>query len=225
MTVRVGFTAWNVVFSERGDGDLRVSSRSPGEPLELVQQRVLELLGVAGVAVPRQVHGAEMVVVDQPVVGYAVGVGEGDGVVTGVRGVAAAVHVADCLPIAVGGDGGVAMLHGGWRGLSAGIVAEGVGALRALGAGGALEAVVGPGVGGCCYETGEEVRQAFAAYGASCGRLLDLKAVAAAQLHQAGVAVVRDVGLCTICAPAGRLFSHRRDGPATGRQGGFAWLN
>ena len=225
MTLRVGLTAWNVVFSERGDGDLRVSSRGAGEPLELVQQRVLALLGVAGVAVPRQVHGAEVVVVDQPVVGYAVGVGDGDGVATAVRGVAAAVHVADCLPIAVGGEGAVAMLHGGWRGLAAGIVSQGVEALRALGADGALAAVVGPGVGGCCYETGEEVRQAFAAYGASRGRLLDLKAVAAAQLREAGVAVVRDVGLCTICAPTGRLFSHRRDGPATGRQGGFAWLN
>ena len=85
--------------------------------------------------------------------------------------------------------------------------------------------MIGPGVGGCCYETGDEVRQAFAAYGAGRGRLLDLKAVAAAQLREAGVAVVHDVGLCTICAPAGQLFSHRRDGPATGRQGGFAWLN
>lgn len=225
MTLRVDFAACSVVFTERGDGDLRVSSRGPGEPLELVQQRILGLLGVAGVAVPRQVHGAEVVVVDQPVVGYAVGVGEGDGVATSVSGVAAAVHVADCLPIAVAGAGGVAMLHGGWRGLAGGIVAAGVGAVRALGADGALEAVIGPGAGGCCYETGDEVRQAFAAYGAGRGRLLDLKAVAAAQLREAGVAVVHDVGLCTICAPAGRLFSHRRDGPATGRQGGFAWLD
>jgi hypothetical protein len=225
LTLRVEFDAWRVVFTERGDGDLRVSSRGEGEPLELVQRRVVELLGVAGVAVPRQVHGAEVVVVDQPAAGYAVGVGEGDGVATGVRGVAAAVHVADCLPVAIGGEGAVAMLHGGWRGLAGGIVAAGVGALRALGADGALAAVIGPGVGGCCYETGDEVRQAFAGYGAGRGRLLDLKAVAAAQLREGGVAVVHDVGLCTICAPAGRLFSHRRDGPATGRQGGFAWLN
>ena len=68
-----------------------------------------------------------------PVFGYRVGFEPADGVATVVRGVAAAVHVADCLPIAIGGDGGVAMLHGGWRGLDAGIVAEGVRALRALG--------------------------------------------------------------------------------------------
>jgi copper oxidase (laccase) domain-containing protein len=48
--------------------------------------------------------------------------------------------------------------------------------------------------------------------------------VAAAQLRAAGVTAVLDVGLCTICSPPERFFSHRRDGAATGRQGGFAWL-
>jgi copper oxidase (laccase) domain-containing protein len=114
------------------------------------------------------------------------------------------------------------MLHCGWRGLSGGIVAAGVAALRGLGAGGELQAVIGPGAGGCCYETGDEVRELFAAYGAATGRLLDLKAVAATQLRDAGVAVVADVGRCTICDE--RYFSHRREGADTGRQGGFAWL-
>jgi purine-nucleoside/S-methyl-5'-thioadenosine phosphorylase / adenosine deaminase len=163
---------------------------------------------------------------DEPVLGYAVGVGEtdGDGVATGVPGVAVGVHVADCLPIAVGGAGGVAMLHGGWRGLAGGVVGEGVRALRALGVDGELEAMIGPGAGVCCYETGDEVRGVFEAYGASRGRMLDLKAVAAAQLREAGVVEVGDLGMCTICSDRGALFSHRRDGAGTGRQGGFAWL-
>jgi hypothetical protein len=224
VSLRAGFAAWNVVFTERGDGDLRVSARGAGEPLELVQARILDLLGVEAVVVARQVHGADVVVVDEAAPGYLTGIAEADGVATGARDVAAAVHVADCLPIAVGGAGGVAMLHGGWRGLAGGVVAEGVRALRALGAGGELEAVIGPGAGGCCYETGDEVREVFRGYGASRGRLLDLKAVAGAQLREAGVADVRDLGICTICSERGRLFSHRRDGPATGRQGGFAWL-
>jgi purine-nucleoside/S-methyl-5'-thioadenosine phosphorylase / adenosine deaminase len=224
VSVRADFAAWSVVFSERGDGDLRVSSRGEGEPLEAVQARILELLGVAAVAVGRQVHGADVVVIDEAAPGYATGVAEADGVATGARGVAVGVHVADCLPIAVGGAGGVAMLHGGWRGLAGGVVAEGVRALRALGALGELEAVIGPGAGGCCYETGDEVREQFRGYRASRGRLLDLKAIAAAQLREVGVVRVRDLGICTICSERGRLFSHRRDGPATGRQGGFAWL-
>jgi polyphenol oxidase len=222
--LRINFEAWTVAFSDRGDGDLRVSSRGVGEPVAAVQARVLDALGVTAIAVGRQVHGADIVVVGAPLTGYAVGVGEGDGVVTALPGVATGVHVADCLPIAVGGGGGVAMLHGGWRGLAGGIVATGVRALRDLGVRGSLEAVIGPGVGGCCYETGDDVRAALAAYGASRGRLLDLKAVAAAQLRHAGVSAVHDLALCTMCAPAGQLYSHRRDGPRTGRQGGFAWL-
>lgn len=212
------------MFTERADGDLRVSSRAPGEPLAVAQDRVLESLPVEGVAVPRQVHGADVIVVDGPLHGYSVGTREGDGVATSARRIAVGVHVGDCLPIAIGGAGAVAILHGGWRGLAAGITGEGVRALRALGAAGEIEAVIGPGAGGCCYETGDEVRDLFAAYGASHGRLLDLKAVAAAQLRDAGVTTVRDVGLCTICSPPERFFSHRREGAATGRQGGFAWL-
>ena len=224
MTLGAGFAAWSVVFTECGDGDLRVASRGAGEPLELVQARILALLGVGSVVVARQVHGADVVVVNETVPGYVTGVAEADGVATGARDVAVGVHVADCLPIAVGGAGGVAMLHGGWRGLAGGVVAEGVRALRALGARGELEALIGPGAGGCCYETGDEVRAVFRRYRASRGRLLDLKVVAGAQLREAGVTSVRDLAICTICGERGRLFSHRRDGPATGRQGGFAWL-
>ncbi len=222
--LRLSFPAWEAAFSERGDGDLRVSSRGDGERLDVVQARVLELLALPGVAVPRQVHGAVIVALEEPLDGYNVGVGEGDGVVTDVGGVAVAVHVADCLPIAVGGDGGVAMVHAGWRGLAEGVVQAGVLALRSLGVAGELEAVIGPGAGRCCYETGDEVRERFARYGASQGRMLDLKAVARAQLTEAGVGTIHDVGLCTICADGGAFFSHRREGAATGRQGGFAWL-
>jgi hypothetical protein len=222
--IRISAAGWSVAFSERGDGDLRVSGRGPGESRELVVRRVLESLRLDGAAVPRQHHSADVAVLEAPVSGYSVGFEPADGVATALAGVAAGVHVADCLPIAIGTDGAVVMLHCGWRGLAGGIVGEGVRALRDLGADGPLEAVIGPGAGGCCYETGEEVRERFSAWDASRGRLLDLKAVAAGQLREAGVSTVADVGLCTICAPARRFFSHRRDGASTGRQGGYAWL-
>lgn len=223
--IRVALSGWSVAFSERGDGDLRVSSRGPGEPRELVVRRVLSSLRLDGAAVARQRHGADVAVLEAPPCGYSVGFEAADGVATALTGVAAGVHVADCLPIAIGGERAVAMLHGGWRGLAGGIVAEGVATLRSLGVEGPLEAVIGPGAGGCCYETGEEVRERFATWDASRERLLDLKAVAAGQLREAGVGTVHDVGLCTICAPERRFFSHRRDGASTGRQGGFAWLS
>jgi len=222
--LRLSFGVWDAGFSERADGDLRVSARSErAEPLEQVQSRVLASLGVGGAVVAHQVHGAEILTVAQDPGGYRIGPAQADGVATTLPGVAVAVHVADCVPVAVGGAGGVAMLHCGWRGLDCGIVAAGVAQLRRLGVDGPLQAAIGPGVGGCCYETGEEVRERFAAYGASAGRLLDLKAVARAQLHEAGVVSVEDVGVCTMCSGPGRLYSHRRDGASCGRQGGFAW--
>jgi polyphenol oxidase len=220
--LRHRFPEWEAAFSEAADGDLRVSARTAAEALGTVQARTLEALGVASVVVARQVHGTDVLVVGESPGGYDVGSGEGDAVATALSGVATAVHVGDCLPIAVGGEGAVAMLHGGWRGLADGIVAAGVRALRELGVRGELQAAIGPGAGGCCYETGDEVRQRFAGYDACRGRLLDLKAVAAAQLAEAGVAVIEDVSICTICDA--RYFSHRREGPAAGRQGGFAWL-
>jgi YfiH family protein len=134
------------------------------------------------------------------------------------------VMTADCLPIAIAGGGAVAILHAGWRGLAAGVIGEGVKAVRELGTAGALAAAIGPGAGPCCYEVGDEVREAFAAHGAEVlrGANVDLKAIARAQLDTAGVSVVHDVGLCTICSE--QFFSHRRDHGVTGRQAGVAWL-
>jgi YfiH family protein len=165
---------------------------------------------------------------------------EADGHATDRGDEAAAVLVADCLPVALVGPGAVAMLHCGWRGLAAGILAEGVEALRELGDG-PLVALIGPGAGPCCYEVGPEVHEALAG-GADSGsaeaghvpersagavtgapRTVDLKAFAAERLADAGVSEIHDVGLCTICGDPALFFSHRRDGGVTGRQCGVVW--
>ena len=148
-----------------------------------------------------------------------------DGQATDLPGVAPIVLVADCLPVALVAPEAVAMLHCGWRGLAGGIVAEGVAALRALGAGGPIAAAIGPGAGRCCYEVGEEVHQRFASHGAEVrqGRRLDLKLVTRRALSAAGVAEVHDVGLCTMCADPSLFFSHRRARGVAGRQAGLVW--
>jgi YfiH family protein len=149
---------------------------------------------------------------------------EEDGQATALAVAPALVFVADCLPVMLAADGAVAALHGGWRGLAGGVVAEGVAALRELGARGPVAAAIGPGAGGCCYEVGDEVQETFADYDARRGeRRLDLKAVARAKLAEAGVDAVHDVGMCTLCGDAELFFSHRRDGGVTGRQAGVVW--
>lgn len=181
-------------------------------------------LGAPPLRFVNQVHGAEVLRIheaaDEPATPPQV-----DGQATTAAGIAPAALVADCLPIAIAGDGAVAMLHGGWRGLAGGIIAEGVRALRELGASGPLAAAIGPGAGGCCYEAGPEVHEAFADVpGAGRGRHVNLAAVARARLEQAGVGHVQDIGICTICADPELLYSHRRDRGITGRQAGVAWL-
>jgi hypothetical protein len=169
----------------------------------------------------RQVHGAEVRRASEPP-GPERPYAEEDGQATALRDAAAIVFVADCLPVMLVAEGAVAALHGGWRGLDGGIVAEGVGAIRDLGVDAPVQAVLGPSARGCCYEVGEEVHAHFERYGARMGaRNLDLAIVATAQLREAGVEDVHDAGVCTMCDD--RFFSHRRDGGVTGRQAGVAW--
>jgi purine-nucleoside/S-methyl-5'-thioadenosine phosphorylase / adenosine deaminase len=168
----------------------------------------------------RQVHGAT--------VRRAGSTGEpGDGLWTDTPGEPLLVFTADCLPIAVaradGGPPAIAALHVGWRGLLAGIVAT---AAATLGRG-PLAAAIGPGIGPCCYEVGDEVaspfRDRFGEEVVRQGRL-DLWASAEQALRAAGVSDIHRTDLCTSCNPD-LFFSHRRDDGRTGRQGMVAYVS
>jgi purine-nucleoside/S-methyl-5'-thioadenosine phosphorylase / adenosine deaminase len=147
------------------------------------------------------------------------GVSEADGHLVREPGLAPLVFVADCLPIALYGPRELAVIHAGWRGLAGGIVEAAAEAV------GATAAAIGPGIGPCCYEVGEELLDAFddLGNGIADGRMLDLPEVARRKLANAGVEQVEAAGLCTSCEP-GLFFSHRRDHGRTGRQAGIAWI-
>ncbi|MHB8468551.1 MAG: polyphenol oxidase family protein [Gaiellaceae bacterium] len=151
--------------------------------------------------------------------------GHCDGLWSDEPGRAMLLLTADCMPIGVArrtGAPALAILHVGWRGLLAGIVASGA---RALGARG-LVAAIGPSIGPCCYEVGEEVAEPFReAFGADVvrGGKLDLWTSAERALRAAGVEEVERLDLCTACHPE-RFFSHRRDEGRTGRQGVIAYV-
>jgi YfiH family protein len=170
----------------------------------------------------RQVHGASVRRATEPP-GPARPAGEEDGQATALTGHPALVFGADCQPVLLIAERAVAALHAGWRTLAAGVIAEGVAALRDAGGRGPVTALIGPGARACCYEVGEEVHAVFAAYDVRRGaRNLDLPAIARAKLGEADVHDVHDVGLCTMCW-FGLFFSHRRDGGVTGRQAGLVW--
>jgi len=151
-----------------------------------------------------------------------------DGLWSEQPGQAMALVTADCFPVAIarvpdrGPGPGLCVLHVGWRGLLEGIVASGIGALGD----GPLTAAIGPGIGACCYEVGDEVadpfRERFGDDVVVDGRL-DLGGATERALRESGVASVERSHHCTACEPE-LFFSHRRDRGRTGRQGVVAYI-
>jgi YfiH family protein len=223
----------SVRFSTRAGGvsagpydSLNLGLQTGDAPERVVENRRL-LAGAVGLAqeavvIGNQVHGVEIERWDAPPArGFADADGprpDADGHVTSVAGLGLVVQVADCLPVALATPDQIAMVHCGWRGVAKGIVDRAVAAFDAPPA-----AVVGPGIGRCCFEVGPEVLAELAdVEGAADGRMLDLRLVAEARLRAAGVERVEHVDLCTHCR-ADLFFSHRRDGGVTGRQCGIVW--
>jgi YfiH family protein len=149
---------------------------------------------------------------------------EGDGLWSDEPGLPMLKVTADCLPVALARRNGapaLGLLHAGRLGLLDGILEAGVAALG----GGALAAAVGPGIGPCCYEVGDDIATAYRArFGSEAvrGRNLDLWFVAERVLHDAGVASVERADVCTACNA--EFFSHRRDAGITGRQGVIGYV-
>jgi YfiH family protein len=140
----------------------------------------------------------------------------GDGLWSDEAAVPMLAMSADCLPIAIARTDGrraLAVLHAGWRGLAEGVVAAGAAALGD----GPKAAVVGPAIGPCCYDVGEEVASLYDPDLVGEGRL-DLWTAAERALRAADVDRVDRLDLCTRCNPT-LFFSHRRDGRARGVQG------
>jgi YfiH family protein len=221
--------AGRVQFTGRAEGNMSSVGGDRAQEGSLARERLCARSGLSRLARGYQVHGNAVIrVASMPALDADVPATKADGQATALAGVGATVLVADCLPVALGSRGAVAMLHAGWRGLAAGILEHGVLALRELelqhggGSPGTIVAVIGPGAGACCYEVGEEVHGAFPG-ARRHGRKIDLRAIARERLEAVGVSEVRDVEACTICDE--RYFSHRREGARAGRQAGVAWLS
>jgi YfiH family protein len=170
-----------------------------------------------------QVHGARVFEADgRGIVTPGTDFEQGDGLWTEQRGRALALLTADCFPVALARRSGpprLVVLHVGWRGLLEGILEHGVEAV-----GGPAAAAIGPGIGACCYEVGEEVAGPFRSRfgdGVLRGQNLDLAESVERGLRAVGVEEVQRAGHCTACEPE-LFFSHRRDRGRTGRQGVIA---
>jgi polyphenol oxidase len=206
-----------------------LSHRRPHRPSDLARSRaeVGEALGWPpdGWQWMHQVHGDRVaeVVPATPRGAELRGV---DALVTFEVGRPLIVQVADCVPVLLAGPGGVAVAHAGRAGVHRRVVTR---VLEHLAQGGLpaerITAVVGPAIGGCCYEVPGDLRDEVADVNPAAAATtrwdtpsLDLPGAVERELADAGVGDVRRVGGCTM--EDERFFSHRRD-PAAGRQIGF----
>lgn len=190
-----------------------------------------------------QVHGAEVHVAQAGHAGWgatpgSAQLGLGDALVTAEAGPVLMTLHADCQPIVLVDPARprrgpvVAVIHAGWRGTVADVVGQTVAVLAAeFGSRPAdLHAYLGPAIGPCCYEVGSEVAQRWAERaGSDAGSALvtrgdrftfSLREANGVLLQRAGVQFqhIDASPLCTRC-DGDRWFSHRGQGPDTGRFG------
>lgn len=143
-----------------------------------------------------------------------------DGHATSERGVLLTITVADCIPVylAVPQKGAIALLHAGWRGTAAGVLARGVELLKWRGFAKTGDIVMHCGVGICgeCYEVGSEVAGRFGMPPSSGPVRLDLRAVLMRQAQELGI---EEVSVSPWCSAEGRdrFFSYRASGGRDGR--------
>ncbi|HSX21737.1 MAG TPA: polyphenol oxidase family protein [Gaiellaceae bacterium] len=231
---RVAFSTRLGGVSEGAYSSLNLGIRTDDDPARVVENRTRLCLAVDadpdGATMAWQRHGATVTRAEsRGIVTPGTVYDHCDGLWSDSPGRAMLLLTADCLPIAIarvpatGSRAAVGILHAGWRGLLAGIVGVGV---RALNGGSRLSAAIGPSIGPCCYEVGDEVarpfREAFGADVVSDGKL-DLWTAAERALRAAGCDHVDRFDVCTACNHE-RFFSHRYDHGQTGRQGVIAYV-
>jgi YfiH family protein len=196
-----------------------------GQVMDRWRQLRRSLPEFSGIMFSRQVHGTELLWHEG---GSGLVIHEGfDGHGTAVPRLLLAVSVADCIPIYLFDPVArrIALLHAGWRGVSAGILGKGIDLLERHGS--RVENVLvhcGVGICGLCYEVTSEVFAACGVAEPGGGRgELDLRAVLAEQATNKGVDSVSTSQFCTK-HNGERFFSHRGSGGEDARQVAYLGL-
>lgn len=191
------------------------------EPVSEVMARwytlVDELYPVAPrFATARQVHGTRVAVHSSAWEGW-LRLAEADGHASPERGTAAAVSIADCVPVFIAHpSGATAVLHAGWRGTAARIIDQGIVALEHRGfVSSELRVHLGPSICGKCYEVSPDVYRQLTGKSVKSPTTVDLRALLSDRARMLGVRHISISPWCTRCHNE-RFFSHRAGD--TGRQ-------
>lgn len=171
-----------------------------------------ETLGARSIrrlATAAQVHGSAVIVHTPGWEGWLRGL-QADGHISTTRGTAMAVTIADCVPVFIAHpSGAVAALHAGWRGTSARIIEQGIGALVHRGFPAAeLRVHLGPAICGKCYQVSADVFRQLTGHSVSAPTPVDLRALIADHSRALGVRHISTSPSCTRC-DNGLFYSHR----------------
>ena len=208
------------------DFDLRLFGDTPVGVVIDRWRLLRERLGVPGAAHARQVHGADILVHEAVEPGLSIAE-RFDGHYTRRPRLLLTVSVADCVPISLidAESRAIAVLHGGWRGVAAGILEAGVDLLRQETGGVTANLFVhfGPAICGACYEVGPEVFRALGLQEPAGKALLDVRGVLAERAQRLGLPAAR-ISVSEYCTRCGDspFYSHR--GGCIQRQVGFLAL-
>jgi len=154
---------------------------------------------------------------------------EGDALISNRTGILVGVKTADCVPVLLVDSTNriVAAIHAGWRGSAENISECALNEMvrRWNVRPGNIRAAIGPSIGVCCYEVGQDVARRFGRWmpelkNAGAHAHLDLRAVNELQLRAAGVENVWRSGECTFCGGE-RFYSYRREREQAGRMMSF----
>lgn len=236
--LRAGFaTRLGGVSSVYGEGELNLGWTDSDDVANVAANRarlVSEVAPGMELVTVRQVHGTAIQLIEPAHGALSKPDGkamlEGDGLMTAVPGLLLGVQTADCVPVLLADTKQrvVGAFHAGWRGTTAGIAGHGVELMRSRYGSRAehMVAAVGPSIGPCCFEVGDDVRAEFAE-SLHRGRSVDLWKTNRRQLETAGVPDVTVVGECSACSRVeGRrkYFSHRAEKGFTGRMMGVVGI-
>lgn len=239
--VRVAFTGRVGGVSEGCYGSLNLGGHVGDDPAAVARNvaRAACAVGAAPeeVLIANQVHGTRIVEVseageDARAAAREAAASGADGFLVTVPGALALLCFADCTPVAiVSPAGSFAVVHGGWRGCVAGIAGKAACALAAADGVRACElnVYIGPHIGSCCFEVGDEVASQFRdTFGDICvkadGRHVSMARAIAVDLARVGVAAERicEADVCTRCH-SDQYFSYRASGGVCGRHGVLAY--
>jgi len=165
-TATIAFTTRNGGYSRPPFDSLNLSPYVGDEPENVSRNRrlVASFFNAGDFYSVNQVHGSKLILIDRSFqLVYPLGhlENEADGFIITVPEAPAGVLTADCLPVVLVAEPGLAaVVHGGWRGIRQGILHNAIRALNDLGAR-KIVAFLGPCICERCYEVGDEVVNLF----------------------------------------------------------------